>query len=320
MQSRYAVIAAAIFCVLGLCEPLYAQESPSERAARTHRISILIALATPDSLASAALLAALGDTRKGKSLDLIRRAVALAPARAELVWEARELCEKLKCSAAQAIDTQLKGIDSENGFVWLSDLKRAQEAGPAADVTTLVGRIGASARMTIYWNKLEVMFVDALAAKGQHPNRQSPERDFAAHAVYAIGLLAELVIPSMEPLGHACGLPALEEPGRPAACEAMVALLARSDTLITQSVALSIQERWYPAGSPARDAVDTKRRRLDYLIAMSGQERWLIQDVAILIDAARRGEREEDADLAVLKAHGIAPDPPSDWKDASERG
>jgi hypothetical protein len=209
----------------------------------------------------------------------------------------------------------LRAIDPENGFAWLADLTRAQAAGSAADVTAAVARIGASARTTIYWNKVQVMLFDAMAAPDPSGRENRYERNVATRAVEAIGVLAAFIIP-LRPLGHACTLPKLEESGRRAACGAMVALLEQSDTVLAQSYALSIQERWWPAGSSEREVVRAKRRRLDYVIAMSSQERLrLNHEMAIRIDAARRYTREEDVDIAVLKAHRIPLEPPPGWND-----
>jgi hypothetical protein len=55
-----------------------------------------------------------------------------------------------------------------------------------------------------------------------------------------------------------------------------VARMEQSSTVLTHSLALSLQERWWPAGGPQREVVRAKRRRLDYLMTMSSRL-WLVR-------------------------------------------
>ena len=63
--------------------------------------------------------------------------------------------------------------------------------------------------------------------------------------------------------------------------------------------------------------VATKRRRLDYVMFESSRMRLfrMNHDMALRIEAARRYEREEDVDLALIKSFGLPPEPPAGWKD-----
>src|SRR6185437_7802861 len=111
------------------------------------------------------------------------------------------------------------------------------------------------------------MIVDALAVA-------EPSQNLAIRGVSAIGTLAAVAIPPLQPLSKACKDEQLDLPGRRAACQAMVARMEQSSTMLTQSLALSLEERWWPAGSPEREIVRAKRRRLDYLMAVSSQTSW----------------------------------------------
>ncbi len=93
--------------------------------------------------------------------------------------------------------------------------------------------------------------------------------------------------------------------------------MEQSDTVLTQSLALSLQERWWPAGSPQRAVLRAKRRQLDYLMTMSSRIRWwhMNHDMAVRIEAARSTDREEDVERAVIKSLGLPPEPPVNWKD-----
>jgi hypothetical protein len=97
----------------------------------------------------------------------------------------------------------------------------------------------------------------------------------------------------------------------------MFVRMEQSSSVLTQSFALSVQQRWWPAGSAERAALLNKHRRLDYLMTVSSRVRlWhMNRDMAVRLDAARRNEREEDVEIAMLKSFGLPTDPPVDWKD-----
>jgi hypothetical protein len=286
----------------------------SFRAERNRETSVLIAHATPSDLAAAALLLAPDDSNAREPLDLIERAQTLAPRRPELVWVHLAICERLKCEARAQIVVHLQALDPDNGLVWAAGLERVPPSDSGA-VTAVIARIGAARRITTYWNQLEVIMVDALAVA-------SPSQDLATRGFYAIGMLAAEPIPHLQAISQACRLEQLDLPGRRAACEAMAARMEQSDTVLTQSLALSLQERWWPAGSPQRDILRAKRRGLDYLMTMSSRIRWwrMNHDMAVRIEAARSNDREEDVERAVIKSLGLPPEPPVDWEDPLHPG
>jgi len=309
---------ASLLCVLALAGCVHPGGDGTDadvfRAERTRQVEVLVAHPTPTNLAAAALLAWPGDLNGGRPLELIAQAEALAPQRAELAWVHLAICERLKCEANEQIEARLQEMDPDNGFVWTVDLEHAQSSGSAVAVTAAIARIGAGPRMTVYWNQLEVMMADALAVA-------NPSQSLATRGTVAIGLAAQ-AIPALQPMSKACRLEQLNPPGRRAACEALVARMEQSDTVLTQSLAISMQERWWPAGSPQREVVRAKRRRLDYLMTMSSRIRWwrMNRDMAVRIDAARKTDREEDVELAMIKSFGLPPEPPTDWKDTLHSG
>ena len=309
----------SLLCALALTECAYAKGDGTDadvfRAERTRQVEVLVARPTPTNLAAAALLAWPGDLNGGRPLELIAQAEALAPQRAELAWVHLAICERLKCEAKEQIEVHLQEIDADNGFVWAADLEHAQSSGSAVAVTAAIARIAASPRMTFYWNQLEVMMVDALAVA-------SPSQSLARRGTEAIGVLAAQAIPPLQPMSKACRLEQLSLPGRRAACEALVVRMEQSSAVLTQSLAISMQERWWAAGSPQREVLRAKRRRLDYLMTMSSRIRWwrMNRDMAVRIDAARKTDREEDVELAMIKSFGLPPEPPVDWKDTLHPG
>jgi hypothetical protein len=276
-----------------------------------------VAQPTPDHLATAAILAVPfgGEAKTELAMELIERAEALAPQRPELVWVQLALCEQLQCDASMRIEDHLKEVDPQNGFVWAPELERAQASGSEAAVTDAILRIGNSSRMTLYWNELEVMLVDGLTAA-------EPSESLESRGVEAIGILSAQAIPPLQPMSKACRLEQFDLPGRRTACEAMLQRMEQSSTVLTQGFALSVQERWWPAGTPQHEALRKKRRRLDYLMMMASRIRWgrMNRDMAVRIDAARRTEREEDVELALVRSFGLPTDPPADWKDTFNPG
>lgn len=319
MESGKLRFAIALLCAFALTGCAHAigggTDGQSLRAKCRREAGALVAQPTPSNLAAAALLMMGDDLNPRQSLDLIERAETLAPQRPELVWLHLVICDRLECDAKAQIAAHIQTLDPDNGFAWRSDLEQATSSGSEAAITAAIARIGAGPRMTFYWNQLEVMMVDAFAVA-------NPSQNLVTRGTTAIGMLAAVVIPSFQPMSKACRREQLDLPGRRGACEAMVASMERSSTVITQSFALDLQERWWPAGSPQSEVVRAKRRRLDYLMTTSGRTGWwrMNRDMALRIDAARRTDREEDVELAVIKSLGLPPEPPADWKDALHPG
>jgi hypothetical protein len=275
-------------------------------------VSALLAQPTAQHLATAAVFARLPpkSSSADSPLELIRRATLLDPNSPELAWLELSICRQAECDATDQIETRTQVLDPDNGFLWVADLDRSIAAGSEPAVTDLVNRIGASSKITFYWNPLMVMTVDALAVG-------DPKLGLSERGVTAAGMLAATIIPPLQPLSKACRVEQLPQQGRRAACEALMSRLEQSSSIIGQMLALSIQQRWWPAGSPARAVVTTKRRRIDYVMTESSRMRLfrMNHDMALRIEAARRYEREEDVDLALIKAFRLPAEPPTEWKD-----
>jgi hypothetical protein len=300
---------------LGVCTATRASGTDLShlQAERDRDVAVLIAQATPDSLATAAWLARplYGEGTPEKSLELIERAETLAPDRPELVWLHRAICERAMCDMQPQIESKIRALDPGNGFVWAWELQRGRESFSAPMVTEVLVRMGESSKMTDYMNELEVMTVDAMGIA-------RPSMNLTSRVVYGLGMIAAMPMPALSQISKACRLEQFDQPGRRAACESSMARMEQSSAVILQSLALRIQERWWPVDSPQREVLNTKRRRLDYLMEVSSRLRWwhLNRDMAVRIDAARRTEREEDVELAIVKSFGMSAEPPNDWKDS----
>lgn len=317
MRSRKLRRFIALLCMLTLAGCAHARRSAdaqSFRAERDREAGVLITHATPDDLAAAALLLTPDDRNARQPLDLIERAETIAPRRPELVWVQLAICERLKCDSRAQIVSHLQALDPDNGFAWSLDLGRLPSTDSDA-ITPVIARIGAAPKMTLYRTQLEVMMVDALAVA-------RPSDDLATRGAYAMGIFAAGPIPPLQAIYRACRLEALGLRGRRAACAAVAAHMEQSDTVLTQKLALRMQERWWPAGSPQRDALRAKRREIDYLMTMSSRIRpWRMNhDMAVRIAAARHTAREEDIERAIVKSMGLPLEPPASWQDPMHPG
>jgi hypothetical protein len=313
MTARIRVGAIELFCVLALggCSHVASNvvDEASYKAKRRTELEALVAQPSPSTLTTAALLSYPLEDDAAQPLQFIQRAETMAPERPELVWVQRSICQRLECGAAKSIENHLKELDPDNGFAWMPDLERAEQAASDNAVTEAITKIGASKKMTFYWNSLQVTIFDALTVA-------TPRERLSTRAIEAIGILAAQTIPPLQTLSKPCRADQFGLPSRREACEVMATRMEHSDSVLTQSLALSMQERWWQVGSAQRDSLRIKRRQLDYEMQMSGQIRWRMnRDMAIRIEAARKSEREEDVMRAVMKAYGIPLAVPSDWTD-----
>jgi hypothetical protein len=315
-------ISVASLCTLALSGCAHTRGADSDptavRAEFGREVRALTAQPTADRLATAAWLALPkepGEPDIGQALEFIERAEALAPSRPELVWLHLAICEELKCDAEAHIEARMKGLDADNGLLWLWNLKRAQAAESETAITEAINRMSSAPRMTKYENQLEVMMVDALAAA-------EPFQSLSKRAVEPIAMVAWLSISHLQLITKACRLDQFDQSGRRPACEAIAARMEQSSRTFPQRISLSMQEHWLPADSPQRDVLLAKRRRLDYIMVESLDFGWrrMNRDLAIRIEAARRGEREEDADLEIIKLDGLPPEPPAGWEDPLRPG
>ena len=314
--KKWCVISWSISALASAgCAHLPTQAAMQAKDAR--EIRALLARPTPETLTIASILEPWTNAEGYADLSMkyIEQAEALAPRRPELVSIELAQCRRLMCADEKRIEDHLKELDPENGFVWLPELVSAQASGSQPEITAAIVRISRSSKMTFYWNELEVLLADGMAVA-------EPSVGLSDRGVYAIGLASALAIPPLQPMSKACRPDQFEAPGRRAACEALFMQMEHSSSVLTQSLALSVQNRWWPAGTAQHAVLQEKRRRLDYLMTMSSRIRWWRpnRDMALRLEAARQTEREEDVELAVIKSFGLPADPPASWKDSLNAG
>ena len=291
-------------------------------AERSGEVATLLEWPTASRIAIAAWLSLpwAGHASIGQPFDLIARAEALAPEQPEIVLIHVGMCIRMNCPEEEALWERLMAVDPDNGSWWMWDLARARKSGSDAAVTDMVLKISASAKISTYWNELTAMAFDALESTGPSNGSRPSDHDRARRVAQAYGIAAAIPTPPLQPVGKSCQRDQLEIDNRRAACVALLALMGRGNTLLEQGLALNIQLRWWPDGSPERDDLRARRRRFDYLRTTAEQFHWWREDrdMIMLIDAARRMPREEDVLLELLRSHGLPLVPPTNWVDPFE--
>ena len=292
-------------------EALKAREADEQREIA---VAELTARGTAQSLAAASLLGRFKHERR--SQELIDRAVAIAPDQPALAYVQWRECAGAQCAKEAEIRTRLQAVAPDNGLVWLPELSAAWERADAPAVTGAVAKIGASRHISIYWNSLIVMLVDAFGEKSPSTGRPVFAQSPTDRMVDAIGILAAVSTPPLQAIAKSCHADQFDQPGRREACEAMMARLADSDNFLLQRLAVSIQQRWWPEGSLERGQLRARRRQFDYVMLASSRIRVLHvdRDSARRLEAMRQSNDELDVMRAMLAFHHEPLEPPANWR------
>ena len=263
-----------------------------------------------DSLAAAALLLL---PARGEAQALLAKATALAPERADLAWLNTQICAIGEGCDRNAAQARFRAADPDNGVGWMADMGAPMLAGQEQEVDRLLGLIGSSARVDIYWNPL----INRLAGAAMNANTVTAPEALVA----VIGELAAVSIPAYQGVVRACRGDALLREGRRALCQAVATRLQQGDTVITENVATSMAKNLWPEGSPEALAAMETRRVTRYrmeisskisLDALSNEKR-----VRSYMDLLAHNRREQDLMLAEVVAAKRNPDPPAEWVDPS---
>jgi hypothetical protein len=311
------LLLTSVFAAACAHAPPSVQESADDFRAE---LAALVREGTADSLATASLLAHSHAINSGAAMlqpaDLVKDAITLAPERPELIWIQLRDCDDKHCADEMQIAKRLQALDPGNGLAWLPNLLAAQARDSPSEVTQAVAQVGAGEHMSIYWNALTLMIFDSLShdVESQRPAKFGLSAN--ERLIGAIGIMAAFDIPSMQAMVRACRVNQFDEPGRRAACESMVASMDTSDVVILQSLGLSLQEKWWPDGSPQREALLLRHRQQRYLMLAADRLRplHLTGDAQTRIDAIRRTRREEDTERAMLIAFHEPLERPANWK------
>jgi hypothetical protein len=279
------------------------QVNLENQAARTE--SALIAAGDSDSLQAAAIL---GDD-PGQRLQLIERAAAAAPARADILWWQVQLCSRVASCEPQPVAARLRALDPGNGAGWSAALERSGKLKDAAALQATLTAISNTERFGVYWNQSIVHTANAVI----RARAMEPKSAFVA----AIGAAAAQTIP-YKPMTDLCQGRALEQPEVLATCRRLAAVLRRGDTYLTEMVGLLLARRVWPQGSAEYQAAVDARRVAQYRTETDDRlttgrvldSVWVQGRLEML---ATHGT-EQEVVLADITTAGLNPDPPPDRK------
>ena len=295
--------------------------SPPHRATdEAQEVAFLVKTGTAGSLATASLLAHLVEPRretdeKPDSSALLRRAAALAPERPEILWLLLRDCQMTRCGEQSSLVERLRTADPANGAPLLAALG-ASQAGPPPETTRLIAQIASSQALNLYWNRSVVMLFDAMT-HGPHASPATAiTHDADDRLTHATGVLAAIDVPPFKPIIAVCASGQFREAGRRPACEALMQRLDASDSIIAQSLSVSVQANWWERGSPEAEALRSRRQQLEYLVQASGRVRSgrVNADAELRVAAMRDSRTEADADRAVLTAFHEPLERPAGWE------
>lgn len=289
-----------------------------------NEVAFLIHAGTAFSLATASLLAHLDETSDEPATasvnpapsELIERAVASAPDRPELLWLEWRDCEPRQCPDEAQIVARLQALDPDNGLAWLSELRSAEHGSPA-EVTRVLESMADRPTPRLYWNQLAVMMFDALTHRD--PGRPATAMTRAAddRLIVVVGLMAAVDVPTFQRLVDACRADQFDQPGRRAACQALMTHLEDSDAAIAQHLSLVVQEGWWPSDSAEYAALHRRQLQQRYLAVASNRFRngHADRDAELRVAAMRRAGREEDAERTMMAVFHEPLLRPAGWRE-----
>jgi hypothetical protein len=325
-RTVYGLLAAAaVLLAFGMCPGRVAATSASAAATTDHTkversvaIKALIAKATPDALAAAALLKQFGseDSDNG-SYDLAARAAQLAPDRRDLGWLAIRMCGRATDCDTSAPEEHLLKIDPSNGVVWLRALTHSQATDDASAIDSALSKIANSEYVNVYFDPLVAATTRELAA-AQHAGSSKPSKEeMGAAGQTMVGAIAASILPPLQPLSFSCKGTALESEGRLDLCRRVAKAVEHGDTFIVEGMGLSLQQRLWPLDSEEGRAITARRRILQYRLEEYGKLEIAAADPrkfpADMVEVFQAHEREQDAALVYFAKAGIPGKPPANW-------
>lgn len=298
----------SLLVVVALSLTAYAQ-SPQEQADRWRQqraqvTEALLQKTDPDSLAAAGLLSFENPERTS---DLMGRAVAAAPERADLLWLESRACQKLPACDPEPLDRRLRTVDAENGAAWLTALARAEGLHDEAAKDAALAAISRSPRVDLYWTTLIARLSSAAAQTGVIPLGDAE--------VSVIGVLAAQAIPAYSIVTHSCQGERLERPDGVATCRGIAKAFENGDTYITEMIGVAIAKRVWPEQSSEWTAATEARRVFEYRAKLMGK---IFPDPSgetaarSFLTLCAENRREQDVFRGQLVAAGENPDPPGE--------
>jgi hypothetical protein len=270
--------------------------------------SELIARGDPDSLAAAALIAGLLSGFEGTtSVDLAARAVAGAPARADLAFVQLQLCESAPGCDALPIETYLQQLDPHNGITWTYQLVRADLANDGPNWKRARDGLAQSTSVDLYWNHIVSRLAKAMAGKAGF--------DATSAAIQLLGIESSFA-PAFDPISRACSVQDIQQPEVLGQCRQIAAAFRNADTSLFEAYGSSLALHLWPDGSAESRQIAEERRALRYRVELMTRNEKKInspQAQRILAPLISRYPTEQATYHALFVALGLVADPPANW-------
>ena len=280
-------------------------------------MAVLVARADANSVATAAALRYFGTAApvpKASALELAARAGEMAPQSASIGWLHLQLCAGAPACDIRDVATVMRWVDADNGAAWLQTLAAAEKDRDATDVDRILADMALGARFDLYWNRIVVLMVDALAAVGYDLPSGFAASD-SARLNTVTGIASGEIIPPFAALAEACRDPnALPE--RRELCLKLSKTMQRSDTVAAQMAGFSLARHLLAPDSKEARAIAERRHVLEWRVAEAAKfDSPLLPWTKNARARARLAQmralpREEDVCIAILKAHRMALEPP----------
>ena len=147
-----------------------------------------------DSLAAAGLFQV--PKNRAQALDLLARAEAAEPTRADLVWLRLQVCQAETSCDPQPEEQKLRALSPTNGAGWLGALERAAHEKDDAAMDAALAAIAHTERVDIYWTTLIGRLSTAAARTGKMSLDEA--------MLTVIGIVSATAIPAYLPASRSC--------------------------------------------------------------------------------------------------------------------
>lgn len=287
---------------LAACADSPQEQADSWKRQRAKATEALLRRADPDSLAAAGLLSFENPAR---SSDLLARAVAAAPERADLLWLQARACQKQAACDPELSDRRLRTVDAQNGAAWLSALANAEAQHDDAAKDAALAAIGRSTRVDIYWTTLIARLSSVTAQTGKMSTRDAE--------LSVIGMLSAQALPAYQIVSTSCQGDRLRRADVIAVCRGIAKAFENGDTYITEMVGVAIAKRVWPEQSPEWTAAAEARRVYEYrakLVEGIESRGWDEKAARTFLTLCVENRREQEVFRGQLLAAGMNPDPP----------
>jgi hypothetical protein len=270
----------------------------------------LISAGDPDSVTAAALLSVSLKDGGTRSLNLIARAAAEAPDRADITWLHAQFCARQKSCNPDPVISHLRALDPKNGLAWIEPPSRRATTSAPTPSRARLAAVAHAERFDVYLNSIVAHTTTAII--------KTKTMDTPSALTSVLGLAVAEAIPAYTQLTSLCKVDALKDPQVLDDCRRLSAVLRRGDTYISEMVGTAIAKRAWTEGDREYQDALSARRTIHYRMAMELKvdvDQWNEEFASRYLQLVASHRTEQEVGLAQLIRAGISPDPPDDWKD-----